>query len=133
MLITCCFNTEAEEATSETIIINNEQTSESITFEPAINKPITTNRQNYLHDLAEMARKFGESEDSPIIQTLQEEWWKEQESLQILAKTVCGEAAICTWEHQCAVACVVVNRVNDPRFPNTVKEVVGQPKQYSLT
>ena len=34
-------------------------------------------------------------------------------------------------EGQIAVASVVLNRVEDPRFPNTVCGVVKQPKQFS--
>lgn len=39
----------------------------------------------------------------------------------------------CPLDHQIAVAAVVMNRVNDPRFPDTVAEVVGQEGQYSET
>lgn len=49
----------------------------------------------------------------------------------ILANVVAGEAPNCPLDHQIAVASVVMNRVADPRFPNTVAEVVGQEGQYS--
>lgn len=52
-------------------------------------------------------------------------------SLDILANVVAGEAGSCPQEHQIAVAAVVLNRVADPRFPDSVSEVVGQPGQYS--
>lgn len=32
---------------------------------------------------------------------------------------------------QVAVACVIRNRLNDPRWPDTYEEVVMQPKQFS--
>ena len=51
----------------------------------------------------------------------------------ILANVVAGEALNCPLDHQIAVASVVMNRVADPRFPNTVKGVVGQQGQYSET
>lgn len=51
--------------------------------------------------------------------------------LAILANVVAGEAPYCPQEHQVAVAAVVLNRVADERFPDTVAEVVGQPGQYS--
>lgn len=51
--------------------------------------------------------------------------------LDILANVIAGEALGCPLDHQIAVASVVVNRVNDPRFPNSVAEVVGQEGQYS--
>ena len=50
--------------------------------------------------------------------------------LDILANVVAGEAPFCPQEHQIAVAAVVLNRVADDRFPDTVAEVVGQPGQY---
>ena len=51
--------------------------------------------------------------------------------LDILANVVAGEALNCPLDHQIAVAAVVMNRVADPRFPNSVAEVVGQEGQYS--
>ena len=51
--------------------------------------------------------------------------------LAILANVIAGEAPYCPQEHQIAVAAVVLNRVADPRFPDTVAEVVGQDGQYS--
>lgn len=51
--------------------------------------------------------------------------------LDILANVVAGEALGCPLDHQIAVAAVVLNRVNDPRFPNSIAEVVGQEGQYS--
>ena len=53
-----------------------------------------------------------------------------QQELDILAKTIWKEAEGCPWEHQCAVGCVVLNRVSDDRFPDTIEDVVGQPGQY---
>lgn len=51
--------------------------------------------------------------------------------LDILANVIAGEAMNCPLDHQIAVASVVMNRVADPRFPNTVEGVVGQEGQYS--
>lgn len=51
--------------------------------------------------------------------------------LSILANVIAGEAPYCPQEHQIAVAAVVLNRVSDDRFPDTVAGVVGQEGQYS--
>ncbi len=51
--------------------------------------------------------------------------------VQILANVIAGEAGSCPREHQIAVAAVILNRVQDPRFPGTVSGVVGQKGQYS--
>ena len=56
------------------------------------------------------------------------------DNLYLLAKIVEAEAGS-SWitdEHKQLVASVVLNRVNSSRFPNTIKEVVYAPGQYSL-
>ena len=92
---------------------------------------ITTARQDALHEAAEILRAAGLSEDDPALVALSAEWWAEQEALDIVARVVQGEAGNCPWAHQLAVAAVVVNRVNSPYFPNTVREVVAAPAQYT--
>lgn len=49
----------------------------------------------------------------------------------ILARTIYGEARGEPWIGKVAVAHVVLNRMNDPRWPNTVAEVCLQRKQFS--
>lgn len=92
---------------------------------------ITTARQDALHEAAELLRAAGLREDDPAIRALSAEWWAEQESLDIVARVVMGEAGGCPWEHQVAVAAVVVNRINSPLFPNTARDVVASPGQYT--
>lgn len=96
--------------------------------------PAKTN-QDIAHEIAQLARSLGLSEDDPIIQRAQEIWWENdaqyQQDMKILANVVYYEARGCPSRHRQLVAQVVLNRVADPRFPNTVKEVVEQPGQYS--
>lgn len=92
---------------------------------------ITTARQDALHAAADLLRAAGLPDDDPAIRALSSEWWKEQEALDIVARVVMGEAGGCPWEHQVAVAAVVVNRVHSPYFPDTVREVVSSPGQYT--
>ena len=92
-------------------------------------EPIRTARQEELHRQAEEMRAAGISEDQ--IAPLSEEWWAEQEALDIVARVVQGEAGACPWLHQVAVAAVVVNRIHSPLFPDTAREVVAQPYQYT--
>lgn len=50
---------------------------------------------------------------------------------EIIACVVYNEAGNgCTDRHQELVAAIIVNRVNDPRFPDTVYDVVTQKNQY---
>ena len=55
-----------------------------------------------------------------------------EEELNLLAKIIWCEAGSdwLTDEHQRAVASVVINRKNDSRFPNTIKDVIYQEGQY---
>ncbi len=50
----------------------------------------------------------------------------------LLAKLINAEAGEgCSIEHNQLVGCVVMNRVKDSRFPNTISEVIYQKNQYS--
>ena len=92
--------------------------------------PVRTAKQLALHEAADVLRAAGYADEAAEIRTLSDAWFAEQEALDIVAKVVAGEAGGCPAEHQIAVAAVVVNRVNDERFPDTVREVVAQPGQY---
>lgn len=54
-----------------------------------------------------------------------------QENIKLLATIIQCESGNQPYEGQLAVGSVVVNRVRDPRFPNTIKEVIYQPYQFS--
>ena len=54
-----------------------------------------------------------------------------QEELYLLAHLICGEAQGYSRECQEAVGSVVLNRVADARYPNTIREVVYQKGQYA--
>lgn len=92
---------------------------------------IRTKRQEALHEAADALRAEGYAEDCEEIAALSAAWWAEQEALDIVARVVQGEAGSCPWMHQLAVAQVVVNRVHSPLFPDTVREVVAAPRQYT--
>jgi hypothetical protein len=55
-----------------------------------------------------------------------------ESDVMLLARIINAEAGEgCQIEHNQLVGCVVMNRVNDPRFPNTIKGVVYQRGQYT--
>lgn len=54
-----------------------------------------------------------------------------KKDMDILVKTVVGEARGEGFNGMRAVAEVILNRVNHKKFPNTVHEVCLQPKQFS--
>lgn len=49
---------------------------------------------------------------------------------EMIAKTVWGEARGCTPEEQAKVVWCILNRVDDPRFPDTIQGVITQPHQF---
>jgi spore germination cell wall hydrolase CwlJ-like protein len=55
------------------------------------------------------------------------------EDLYVLSHVIMGEASGQSWEHKEAVGSVVLNRVKDSRFPDTIKGVVFQKGQYACT
>ncbi len=54
------------------------------------------------------------------------------EELMLLSKLVAGEARGESYEGQVAVAAVVINRVKDSRFPNSLEGVIYQKNAFSV-
>ncbi len=50
--------------------------------------------------------------------------------IDLLARIVRAEAQSESFEGKIAVACVVLNRVESPKFPNTIKDVIYAPGQF---
>jgi N-acetylmuramoyl-L-alanine amidase len=53
------------------------------------------------------------------------------EELYLLAKIIFAEAGYESIEGQVAVGNVIMNRMKDPRFPSTIREVIYQPRQFT--
>lgn len=56
--------------------------------------------------------------------------YKEDYGVTLLAKLIEAEARGEPYEGKVAVGAVVMNRVNDERFPDTIYEVIHQPMQF---
>ncbi|EPD53191.1 spore cortex-lytic enzyme [Paenisporosarcina sp. FSL H8-0542] len=54
-----------------------------------------------------------------------------EQDLQLMANAVYGESRGEPYEGQVAVAAVILNRVEDPKFPNTVSGVIFQPRAFT--
>ena len=56
-----------------------------------------------------------------------------EDELFCMAAVIYNEAGgdMCSDEHRAMVGYVVLNRVNDPRFPNSIREVLEQRSQYA--
>lgn len=108
-----------------------------------------TTKQEKAHEIAEIARSIGLSEDDPIIERASTIWWDEyyrvmaqpapiektynipQEEIDALARTIWGEArGVSNKAEQAAVAWCVLNRV-DAGYGATVLEVVSAPGQFT--
>ena len=101
--------------------------------------------QDQAHQTAESLRKKGDSDSSAYVQAATSTWNEAQkaiagyqklaqysdEDIRILTTTVFHEAGHTTEQLRQYVAQVVLNRVEDSRFPDTVKGVITQPGQYS--
>ena len=101
--------------------------------------------QDQAHQTAESLRKKGYSDSSAYVQAAKSTWNEAQkaiagyqklaqysdEDIRILTTTVFHEAGHTTEQLRQYVAQVVLNRVEDSRFPDTEKGVITQPGQYS--
>lgn len=101
--------------------------------------------QDQAHQTAESLRKKGYSDSIAYVQAAKSTWNEAQkaiagyqklaqysdEDIRILTTTVFHEAGHTTEQLRQYVAQVVLNRVEDSRFPDTVKGVITQPGQYS--
>ena len=101
--------------------------------------------QDQAHQTAESLRKKGYSDSSAYVQAAKSTWNEAQkaiagyqklaqysdEDIRILTTTVFHEAGHTTEQLRQYVAQVLLNRVEDSRFPDTVKGVITQPGQYS--
>lgn len=54
------------------------------------------------------------------------------EEFDLLSKLIAGEARGESYDGQLAVAAVVINRVKDDRFPNSVEDVIYQKNAFSV-
>ncbi len=53
-----------------------------------------------------------------------------EEDVIMIAKTLYGECRGCPAEEQAQVVWCILNRVDDPRFPDTIQGVITQPYQF---
>ena len=89
------------------------------------------------HAAAENARAMGVSENDSVIIAAKSLWQQAQseinEEFDMLARVVYFEAGS-SWisdRHQQLVACVLLNRCSDPRFPDTIGENIYRKGQYA--
>lgn len=57
-------------------------------------------------------------------------WEPDPADVALISRTIWGETRGCCEEEQRAQAWCILNRVDDPRFPGTVRAVVTAPNQF---
>ena len=58
------------------------------------------------------------------------EMYFSEDDVVAMAKMLWGEARGCTRDNQAMAVWCVLNRVDDPRFPDTIQGVLSQPSQF---
>ncbi|GAA0727997.1 spore cortex-lytic enzyme [Clostridium malenominatum] len=64
-------------------------------------------------------------------QTTKPKYNSSNQDLQLLARVINGEARGEPYEGQVAVGAVILNRLRDPRFPNTIAGIIYQPGAFT--
>ena len=59
-----------------------------------------------------------------------EPWEPDPADVAYVSRTIWGETRGCPYEEQWAQGCCIVNRVDDPRWGDTIEAVVLQPQQF---
>ncbi len=60
----------------------------------------------------------------------QDRWHAHEDEVELLARIIYAEAGSEPFQGQVAVGAVVVNRVEDPRFPDSIEAVIKEPGQF---
>lgn len=91
-----------------------------------------THKMEVAHEAADILRSYGYAEDSPAILAMKAIWIQEKESLDIVARVIMGEGGGCDFDFKVCVGAVLRNRVEySEHFPDTYREAVSQPGQYT--
>lgn len=74
-----------------------------------------------------------QTDNLPVVNTPIQQFSITDEEIEMLKYIIEQETRGGSYRHKCIVTNVVLNRVKDSRFPNTVKEVLLQKNQFSST
>ena len=75
----------------------------------------------------------GKTDNPPVVNTPIQQFSITNEEIEMLKYIIEQETRGGSYRHKCIVTNVVLNRVKDSRFPNTVKGVLLQKNQFSST
>lgn len=105
--------------TSETTSVSGEQSQPTVTSAESLEDPPETTQSLQIEEIAVPEHK-------PVYNYTEEE-------LDLLARLIYSEGGIESYDTQLKIGSVVMNRVDDPYFPNTIREVIYQKNQFSVT
>lgn len=123
MLVSQCFNQEDKESVKE-------KTSQpDIIAIPAVYIGDVETTEVTISSVVEETEEI-EEETEPVIESVYE---YTEEELDLLARLIYSEAGIESYDTKLKIGSVVLNRMEDPYFPNTLREVIYQKNQFSVT
>ena len=105
--------------TSEMTSVSGEQSQPIVTSAESLEDPPETTQSLQIEEIAVPEHK-------PVYTYTEEE-------LDLLARLIYSEGGIESYDTQLKIGSVVMNRVDDPDFPNTIREVIYQKNQFSVT
>lgn len=105
--------------TSEMTSVSGEQSQPIVTPAESLEDPPETTQSLQIEEIAVPEHK-------PVYNYTEEE-------LDLLARLIYSEGGIESYDTQLKIGSVVMNRVDDPYFPNTIREVIYQKNQFSVT
>ena len=105
--------------TSEMTSVSGEQSQPTVTSAESLEDPPETTQSLQIEEIAVPEHK-------PVYNYTEEE-------LDLLARLIYSEGGAESYDTQLKIGSVVMNRVDDPHFPNTIREVIYQKNQFSVT
>ena len=105
--------------TSEMTSVSGEQSQPTVTSAESLEDPPETTQSLHIEEITVPEHK-------PVYNYTEEE-------LDLLARLIYSEGGIESYDTQLKIGSVVMNRVDDPYFPNTIREVIYQKNQFSVT
>ena len=104
---------------SEMTSVSGEQSQTTVTPAESLEDPPETTQSLQIEEIAVPEHK-------PVYNYTEEE-------LDLLSRLIYSEGGIESYDTQLKIGSVVMNRVDDPYFPNTIREVIYQKNQFSVT
>lgn len=103
----------------------------SIFTKPATAKALSVSINNEIETNTESTEKNNIDEGVEVFNNGTQTLYLTRSDIDLMAKLIYAESRGEPFEGKVAVASVVLNRVLTPKFPNTVREVIFQPKAFS--